>query len=216
MYLFFLFTQVMLRFFSLLFFGLTLIWFPFISQAVEQDTSTELSLKSVSVVDSKKVRITFSDGIDMTSIVLKISKQSDNSTVVISDMSPVKDIPESVDIILTDDLEEWSSYTLTVQAAIGTSGSTIVDGAGALKEFVTPSPLKKATTVLNAPPNPTAVVAQDDPEETETPVEEDVPVEPVEETPVPTEELPLTGMNPIIFLLFALPFSYILLRKKNS
>ncbi len=206
----------MLRFFSLLFFGFTLIWLPFISQAVEQDTSTELSLKSVSVVDSKKIRITFSDGIDMTSIVLKISKQSDNSTVAISDMTPVKNIPESVDILLTDDLEEWSSYTLTIQAAIGTSGSTIVDGAGALKEFVTPSPLKKASTVFNAPPNPTAVVAQDGPEETETPVEEDIPVEPVEETPVPTEELPLTGMNPIIFLLFALPFSYILLRKKNS
>lgn len=60
----------------------------------------------MSVVDSKKVRITFSDGIDMTSIVLKISKQSDNSSVAISDMTAVKDIPESVDIILTDDLEE--------------------------------------------------------------------------------------------------------------
>lgn len=168
-------------------------------------------------MDSKKVRITFSDGIDMTSIVLKISKQSDNSSVAISDMTAVKDIPESVDIILTDDLEEWSSYTLTVQAAIGTSGSTIVDGAGALKEFVTPSPLKKANPVLNAPSNPTAVVAKDPPVEAVTPTpDEEVPIEPVEETPVPTEELPLTGMNPSIFLFLVLPFAYILLRRKKS
>ena len=42
----------------------------------------------------------------MTSIVLKISKQSDNSSIVISDMALVKNIPESVDLILSEDLEE--------------------------------------------------------------------------------------------------------------
>ncbi len=204
----------MLRFFSFAFICLFVAWFSFSAQAVESDISTELTLKSVSVIDSKKIRITFSDAIDMTSIVLKISKQSDNGSIAINDMVPVKDIPESVDLILTADLEEGSSYTLTVQAAIGTSGSTIIDGAGALKEFVTPSPLKKAIPVLNAPTNPSAVLSDD--EIKVTPDEEDPVLTPDEETPVPTEELPLTGMNPFIFLLLALPFAYIILRKKSS
>jgi hypothetical protein len=41
----------------------------------------------------------------------------------------VTDTPESVDVILDTDLEEGSSYTLTALAAVGVSGSTIVDGA---------------------------------------------------------------------------------------
>ena len=155
----------------------------------------------------------------MTSIVLKISKQSDNSSVSIGDMALVKDMPESVDLILSDDLEEGSSYTLTVQAAIGTSGSTIIDGAGALKEFVTPSPLKKANPVLNAAANPGAVLSNNGIKATPdvTPPEaEEVPQAVAVETPLPTEELPLTGMNPLIFLVLVLPFAYILLPKKNS
>ncbi len=208
----------MLRIFSLIPLFLFIAWFTFSVHAVESDTTTELSLKSVSVLDSKKVRITFSDGIDMTSIVLKISKQSDNSSIVISDMALVKNIPESVDLILSEDLEEWSSYTLTVQAAIGTSGSTIIDGAGALKEFVTPSPLKKANPVLNAPANPGAVLSDNETKVTPDPVTSDgenSTIVPEEEVPVPTEELPLTGMNPLIFLVLILPFAYIFLRKKN-
>ena len=209
----------MLRIFSLISLFLFITWFAFSVQAVATDTSTELSLKSVSVIDSKKVRITFSDGIDMTSIVLKISKQSDNSSVSIGDMALVKDMPESVDLILSDDLEEGSSYTLTVQAAIGTSGSTIIDGAGALKEFVTPSPLKKANLVLNAAANPGAVLSNNGIKATPDgtpPDAEEVPQEVAVETPLPTEELPLTGMNPLIFLVLVLPFAYILLQKKNS
>lgn len=204
----------MLRIFSLAYLCLSLLGSVFLTHAAEP--STELSVKSVNVMDSKKVRIAFSDGIDMTSIVLKISKQSDNSSVVISELIWVKDILDSVDVILESDLEEGSSYTLTVQAAIWTSGSTIIDGAGALKEFVTPSPLKKAEVVLSAPVNPAAVIVKEDEKEITSAKTPTVVTPLEEESPVPTEELPLTGMNPFFFLLLALPFAYILLRKKSA
>jgi methionine-rich copper-binding protein CopC len=70
------------------------------------ETSTELRVKTVNVLDSKKIRMNFSDGIDMTSVVLKISKQSDNSSIAIAKLQAVQDTPDSVDVILEEDLEE--------------------------------------------------------------------------------------------------------------
>jgi hypothetical protein len=185
----------MLRIFSLIFIFVFSMAGSSLSYAVDANTNTdtiaELSLKTVTVLDSASMRVSFSDNVDLSSLVLKIVKQSDSSSVSIDDIIEVADTPDSVDVILKDELEEGSSYTLTVLAAIGTSGSTIIDGAGALREFVTPSPLKKASATLNAPPNPSAVTVDEGQEEE---VIEDTPqLEPVEEeTPVPTEELPLT------------------------
>jgi hypothetical protein len=124
----------------------------------------------------------------------------------------------SVDVLLEEELKEGTSYTLTVLAAISVGGSTIVDGAEALKEFVTPSPLKKKVVDLSAPPNPNAVIVEEsnEPEPTEvktTPVREPVKVTVVPE-PTPTEELPLTGMNPAFFLLLILPVVYFFLRRR--
>lgn len=177
-----------------------------------------LELKSLKVTDSRTVNVLFSEDIDPTSIVLKISKQSDNSTIQVTEVKPIKDSPDSIAVHLEDDLEEGTSYTMTVLAVVGISGSTITDGASALKEFVTPSPLKKAIATLNAPANPNAVKAVDTPPKKDTvgpSVKEDTPTEEmIEEEIVPTEELPLTGMNPLLFFLVALPLAYIFLRKK--
>jgi hypothetical protein len=209
----------MLRIFSIISSIFFLIFFTLSTFAASvKDASTELRLDAVKVIDSKTVRLSFSDGIDMTSVVLKIIKQSDNASIAIKEIWPIEWSPDIIDVFLDDELEEGSSYTLTVQAAIGTSGSTIIDGAGALKEFVTPSPLTRATPLLNAPPNPAAVlVDEDNTVDTPKPITPK-PVEPEviqEETPVPTEELPLTGMNPFLFLLVIFPIAYIFLRKRS-
>ena len=89
-------------------------------------------------------------------------KQSDNSTVKLDAISAVPEEKESVDVTLDDVLVEASSYTLTVIAGIGVSGATITDGAAALQDFITPSPLKVAgEETMNAPSNPNAVLTKD-------------------------------------------------------
>jgi methionine-rich copper-binding protein CopC len=206
----------MLRIFSLAYTALFILGSSLSLSAA--DAPTELTMKSVNVIDSTKIRISFSDSIDMTSIVLKISKQSDNSAIAVGDLQSVKNAPESIDVSLNNELEEWSSYTLTVQAAIGTSGSTIIDGAGALREFVTPSPLKKSEPSLNAPANPSAILVKNADVKKETVLEQNLPSSTSVDgdDPAPTEELPLTGMNPLFFLILILPIAYILLRRKVS
>ncbi len=103
---------------------------------------------------------------------------------------------------------------MTAIAAVGISGSTITDGAEALKDFSAPVPLKKFAASLSAPSNPAAIIVKDTKTETKDPAP--VKEEPKKDTPTPapTEELPLTGTNPLFLLLLALPFSYFLLRRR--
>jgi methionine-rich copper-binding protein CopC len=75
-----------------------------------------LSVTSVKVTDDKHIRINFSEAIDSDSVVLKVMKQSDNTTIKLDAISAIADSPQSVEITLDDTLVEASSYTLTVIA----------------------------------------------------------------------------------------------------
>ena len=75
-----------------------------------------LSVTSVKVTDDKHIRINFSEAIDSDSVVLKVMKQSDNTTIKLDVISAIADSPQSVEITLDDTLVEASSYTLTVIA----------------------------------------------------------------------------------------------------
>ena len=124
------------------------------------------------------------------------------------------DAPEAVDLTLEDGLEEASSYSIVAIAAVGISGATITNGAQAIKDFVTPSPLKKSVVTLSAPTNPTAVMTKTG----STNVKKDTSLPlytPKKDTPTPTEELPLTGMNPFLLLVIVLPLAYFLLRRRS-
>lgn len=178
-------------------------------------TVSDLSVKTVKVLDDKHIRVVFTESIDVESVTLKIAKQSNNSAIRINVLTWVTDAPEAVDLTLEDLLTEGSAYSVTVLAAVGTSGSTITDGAQALKDFVTPDPLKKSTPTLSAPPNPAAVISTSTGEDEKTPPLEVKKPEPKKETPTPTDELPLTGMNPLWMFILILPFAYIILRKRS-
>lgn len=186
------------------------------SGAVASGATAELSVKTVKVLDDKHIRIVFTESIDVESVTLKIAKQSNNSAIRINVLTWVTDAPEAVDLTLEDLLTEGSAYSVTVLAAVGTSGSTITDGAQALKDFVTPDPLKKSAPTLSAPPNPAAVITTSTGEDEKvTPPLEVKKPEPKKDTPAPTEELPLTGMNPLWMLLIVFPFAYMILRKRS-
>lgn len=190
------------------------------------ETVTELSLIAIEPTDDRHLLVTFSEEVDMKTLKLSIQKQSDNSTLKFVSLDPVTDRAGVVEMFLENSLEEGSAYTLTVVSAVGISGSVIRDGALAIKDFITPIPLKKYEEVLNAPANPGAVMVDTGAANvvTVTPVETPEVVEPPKvmppkvttppETVVAPAELPLTGMNPLFMLVLILPLVLLFMRKK--
>lgn len=178
--------------------------------AVVTSTGPDLSLSIVKVIDDKNIRVVFTEAVDVESITLKLTKQTDNSTLRIATLTWVADSPEAVDVVLDDEMTESNSYSITAIAAVWISWSTITNGALAIKDFTASKPLKKSQIVLSAPANPNAVVVK--------PVVSEVKPKPVEvpkqEVPVPTEELPLTGMNPFLLIVIILPLAFFLLRRR--
>lgn len=183
-----------------------------------------LSLVSLNPVDTAHLNVTFSEAVDLKTMRLKITKQSDNSTLRIASLTGSIQDNSTVVVTLETELLEWSAYTLTVVSAIGESGAVITDGALALRDFITPVPLKKYEIEMNAPSNPNAVMVQS---ATWTTSASGLPnLRPVntpssdtatgkEQTIPPSKELPLTGMNPFVLLVFILPIAFFLLRKKT-
>lgn len=54
------------------------------SGTVASGATTELSVKTVKVLDDKHIRIVFTESIDVESVTLKIAKQSNNSAIRIN------------------------------------------------------------------------------------------------------------------------------------
>ncbi len=189
------------------------------SGAISVATPPTLSLRAVEVVDAMHVHLTFSSPVDMETLKLKITKQWDSSMLKIATLSGTKNNDSIIEITLITQLQEGSAYTLTAVSAIWKDGSLIKDGALALKDFVTPIPLKSPEPVMSAAPNPNAILVKTG---ATTPVVSQSPsvVIPVKITPlkpeviVTTKELPLTGMNPFFLLIVILPLAFFFLRKK--
>ena len=152
----------------------------------------------------------------MATLKLKITKQGDNSAIKIASMTGSKTDDTIVRITLESELQEWSAYTLTAISAIGKDGSLIKDGALALKDFVTPIPLKRPEPVLSAAPNPNAILVKTGTATTTVAPERPLVTQPTVKSQVipPTKELPLTGMNPFYLLIVILPIALFFMRKK--
>lgn len=177
-----------------------------------QEAPVSLALKSIKVLDDKHIRIVFSETIEAGTVKTQIIKQSDNTSVRVESLTGAIAASDSVDVTLVAPLTEGSTYSITLLSAIGKSGATITDGALAIKDFITPIPLKKSVpTTLNAASNPSAAVSQNTLTKTSvtspTVVSAEMPL-------VASNELPLTGMNPLFLLLLIFPFAYMLLRRR--
>ncbi len=177
---------------------------------------------SIAVQDDTHLDITFSLPVSLDTLKLKIVKQSDASSVKIVSLSGSAENPSIIQVTLETVLLPGTAYTLTVVSAVGNDGSVIRDGALALKDFVTPSPLPVYVAILSAAPNPNAVLVKTG---SETPQ----PVLTTKEIPTVTPqvvvkkdpkveiiELPLTGMNPLFLLIVIFPLVLFILRKKKA
>jgi hypothetical protein len=102
---------------------------------------------------------------------------------------------------MNDPLEAGVAYTMIIVSAISDTAVIIRDGADALKEFTTPVPLKSSTPItFNAAASKTTTVSKS-PDSTSTTLASADSKKPVISNT--TQELPLTGMNPFIFMIIA-------------
>ncbi len=187
-------------------------------------SSNWLLLSGITVDDDMHIRMDFTQNIVIDSVRLRIAKQADGTNIKVESLTGVLDSPKSLMVTLSDVLEAWDAYTMTVISALSDKWVTITEWTDALSEFQAPDPLKKSLVVFDAAPNPTAtIVATEEKPETMTtdtagsettdsaPTTEDDATPPVPEN----SELPLTGMNPIIFIILSSLIALgIILRKK--
>lgn len=197
------------------------------ASGTSEEVLPELVLLTVIPEDNLHVQVRFSEPVDLLTAKLKLTKQSDNSTLKIASLTGGSQ--ENIIVMnLETELQEGSAYTLTVVSAVGESGSVIRDWALALRDFVTPVPLKQYEIVVNAPPNPNAVIVGS----VETGSVVDTTVQNTNSTiasssgaPASTganvqipvsQELPLTGMNPLYFLILVLPIAFFLTKRRGA
>lgn len=185
-------------------------------------SANALLLSGVTVDDDMHIRMDFTQNIVIESVRLRIAKQSDGTNIKIESLTGVLDAPMSVYVNLSDLLQAWESYTMTVISALSDKWVAITEWTDALSEFTAPNPLKQALVVFNAPSNPTAVTTET---VEETPVVEET-VETAATTttatgwetpPIPeNSELPLTGMNPMILVILSCIFAFALIMRRKA
>lgn len=163
-------------------------------------TETPLILESITVQDDMHVLVSFNQTIVTEAVRVRVSKQSDGSSLKIDKVTSVVDTPKSVLVALSDVLEEGGTYSMTVMSAISEGGVVIKEGADAIKEFTATAPLKKSLVVFNAPSNPNAAIAA-------TGGSTSVPTQAASTgttaVSATATELPLTGMNPLLLIILA-------------
>jgi hypothetical protein len=180
-------------------------------------TGNDLTIANIITQDDAHVTVEFNQNIIPASVRLRITKQSSGENIKLDSITGSTLTPTSVDVKLTDLLEEGSSYTLTIVSAISEDGIVIKDGAQALKEFSPSIPLKRSSLItFNAPTNPNAVIVKETPPATVTPAKTIPTTVTQSGAVVKDQELPLTGTNPILFVFIALAFSFALLLKRKK
>lgn len=171
-----------------------------------------LLLSGITIEDDAHIQLEFTQNIIVDSVRIRIAKQSDGTNIKVESLTGVLNTPSNVFVTLTDLLESDETYTLTLISALSDKWVTITDGTDALSEFIAPNPLKQSMVVFDAAPNPEATIVTSEvapPVETTTEtagteVKVETPVvEPVKETLPENTELPLTGMNPLFFIIIS-------------
>lgn len=129
---------------------------PVTTTATTQTTDTALLLSTVSVVDATTVGLEFNQSIQIDSLRVRIIDQATNESIRIATITGATN-PRVATITTAAALTAGASYVLTITSALSTTDMTIKAGIDSIREFSAPVPLKGA--VLNAPSNPTAVIA---------------------------------------------------------
>lgn len=168
-----------------------------------------MTISDITVVDTKTLDISFNEPIDTNTVRVTISEQSTRANVRVGEYTGGTD-QNTVRVSLLDLLDPNTDYTLTINTAMSMNGQTINAGVDAIRDFHTPSSLGNATgssvpSELNAPTNTSAVTVTDSNENAQdTPVAESDAHTGSEAPVAVAEELPQTGTDAVLIILFAL------------
>ncbi len=185
--------------------------------AVTAQEDSTLLLSAITAQDNMHILVSFNQSVVPEAVRVRIAKQSDGSTIRVDEVTGVRNTPKNVLVALSDTLTEWATYTLTVVSAISESGVVIKEWSDALKEFTAPTPLKSSIVVFNAPSNPNAVVATGASMVPSTSSSWATGTGTKVTTPSKAAtELPLTGMNPLLFLIIAGGLAFVLLFRRKA
>lgn len=185
------------------------------TESTSNSTEQELLISAINPIDTQHVELVFNQPVIKESIRARIAKQSDESNVRVESFSWGSD-GKTINIILADSLSWSTSYKLTLISAISEEGIIIKDGAYWLKEFTTPKNLKIfEEIVLDAPNNPTAIIATEVPTVKTTTDEKKWTGATKTEPAKDAKELPSAWMNPFIFAILAGAIAFIIIMRKR-
>ncbi len=119
-------------------------------------TETPLLLDTVIATDATTVTLVFNQAIRIDSLRVRIIDQATNEAVRVASITGATS-PMTAVVRTATPVTAGASYILTITSALSTTDLTIKAGIDSIREFAVPVTLKGAS--LNAPSNPTAVIA---------------------------------------------------------
>ena len=117
---------------------------------------TPLLLDTVTATDATTVTLVFNQAIRIDSLRVRIIDQATNEAVRVASITGATS-PMTAVVRTAAPVTAGASYILTITSALSTTDLTIKAGIDSIREFAVPVTLKGAS--LNAPSNPTAVIA---------------------------------------------------------
>ncbi len=110
--------------------------------------AANFSVSKVTVIDDKKIALSFSDMLSEDAVRVRIIRTKDSDTIdVLSVVRDESDRTQAI-ITLTDRLDASSSYSLVVISAKSSDGRTITDGVDSIAEFATTASLVHAPETM--------------------------------------------------------------------
>ena len=193
-----------------------------VNSATGTYNTAALLLDGVMTPDIQSIALTFNQNIRIESVRIRVIDQATNESVKIASITGSSN--KSVATILTAaPLTPGASYVLTITSALSDTNQTIKAGVDSIREFTVPLNIPGIT--LNAPANPSAVIAATNTSAVTPKPVTPQPVVPVVnppttvETPVVPKDvpaLPVTGAPTVIMILMAGLIAYSLLRIRKK
>lgn len=199
-------------------------------------SNNTLVVEQISIASKNQINVVFNDQIDASTIRVSIQNQITNESFSPSQTRIKTGNSNIIELLFASDLNTSTTYKLTIISAISKNGKTISAGVDAVKEFITPQDFPKIATpvisqqntsqaqntssvsgsveaINNEWKNQTGNVSGENIWTSQSTTDD-------KNTPKPlpssnAKELPTTGAEVFIFLIFSIIISSIIIWLKN-
>ncbi len=175
--------------------------------------NTPLLLDTVRITSAKSITLVFNQAVRVDTVRVRIVDQETNESVKISSITESTTSGSLAVINTASVLTAGASYVLTITSAFSLTDMTIKAGIDSIREFTVPVSLPG--TSLNAPSNPSAVLAGSTPASGPKTLILSGSATPTKAI-IQNESLPATGMPTVIIIILAAisALGLLMIRKK--